>query len=261
MRNLLKPLQWLYTIYAVVLFIIIMIPVFIWSACVIPFGRIKGGNLVYKGCMFWSDVWLFLVFIHHRNIYLQKLRKGQSYIFVSNHISYLDAAILPQVVRTPVRPLGKIEMTKIPVFGFIYRRAIVTVDRSSASQRAKSVGILKSIINKGISVFVFPEGTFNLTGHPMKDFYDGAFRIAIETGTPIKPLILLDTYKRFHYRSIFSLNPGRSRAIFLPEVSVKGLTIKEVKQLKQKVYLMMEKALIENKASWIQTPDPTHFLK
>lgn len=261
MRYLLKPLQLIYTVYALLMFVALMVPIFIWSVCVIPFGRIKGGNLVYKGCMAWSDAWLFLIFIRHRNIYLQKLRKGQSYIFVSNHISYLDAAILPQVVRRPVRPLGKIEMTRIPVFGFIYRNAIVTVDRSSAAHRAKSVAILKSIINKGISVFVFPEGTFNLTHHPLKDFYDGAFRIAIESGTPIKPLILLDTYNRLHYKSVFSLNPGISRAVFLPEVSVKGLTMDDVKKLKQEVYSRMEGALIQYKASWIRTPEPADFSK
>jgi 1-acyl-sn-glycerol-3-phosphate acyltransferase len=41
-----------------------------------------------------------------------------------------------------------------------------------------------------------------MTGKPLKEFYDGAFRIAIETGTPIKPVLLLNTYERMHYSSI-----------------------------------------------------------
>ena len=81
-------------------------------------------------------------------------------------------------------------MSKVPVFGFIYRNAIVTVDRSSTGNRAKSVRILKSIIKKGISVLVFPEGTFNMTNQPLKEFYDGAFRVAIETQTPVKPVLI-----------------------------------------------------------------------
>jgi 1-acyl-sn-glycerol-3-phosphate acyltransferase len=101
---------------------------------------------------------------------------------------------------------------------------------------------LKSVVRKGISVFVFPEGTFNTTGRPLKEFYDGAFRIAIETQTPVKPVVFLDTVERLHYSSVFSLTPGKSRAVFLKEVSVEGLTVKDVQVLKQNVFKMMEDA-------------------
>ena len=252
MKILLKPFQWLYCIYALILFVALMIPVFFWSLAVIPVGRIKGGNLVYKGCTVWADVWFFLIFIRHKNIYVQPLRKHQSYIFVANHISYLDAAAIPKTFRVPIRPLGKVEMTKIPVFGFIYKYVIVTVDRSNAANRTRSVHLLKSILRKEISVLVFPEGTFNMTEKPLINFYDGAFRIAIETGTPVKPVLLLDTYNRMHHKSIFSLTPGISRAVFLPEVSVAGLHLKDVAALKEKVYHSMEAALIEYNASWIK---------
>ena len=49
---------------------------------------------------------------------------------------------------------------------------------------------------------VFPEGTFNMTTQPLKEFYDGAFRVAIETQTPVKPVLFLDAYSRMHYESI-----------------------------------------------------------
>jgi 1-acyl-sn-glycerol-3-phosphate acyltransferase len=251
MRILFKPFQILYVIYAFVVFTALMIPVFIWSLLVLPLGRIKAGNLIYYGCMVWADIWFLLVFIRHKNIHTEKLRKNRSYIFVANHISYLDSAIIPKVFRHPVRPLGKVEMSKVPVFGFIYKNVIVTVDRSSSANRTKSVQVLKSILRKGISVLVFPEGTFNLTHQPLKEFYDGAFRIAIETGTPIKPVLFLDAYDRLHYKSIFSLNPGRSRAVFLPEVPVRGLTLNDAPLLKARVFEMMKAALIEYKAGWI----------
>lgn len=251
MKYLLKPFQILYCIYAMAVFVALMVPVFIWSLIVISFGRIKGGNLIYKACIIWADAWFFLVFIYHKNVFLQPLKKHQSYIFVANHISYLDAAIIPKTFRHPVRPLGKVEMSKVPVFGFIYKYAIVSVDRSSAGNRAKSVQFLKSILKKEISVLVFPEGTFNETHQPLKEFYDGAFRIAIETGTPIKPVIILNTYDRLNYKSIFSLTPGKSRSIFLPEVDVKGLQIKDTVELKSKVYEMMENAVIEYNAKWV----------
>jgi 1-acyl-sn-glycerol-3-phosphate acyltransferase len=98
---------------------------------------------------------------------------------------------------------------------------------------------------------VFPEGTFNTTGQPLKEFYDGAFRIAIETGTPIKPVLFLDMYDRMHYDSVFTLSPGRSRAVFLPEVPVEGLTLADVAGLREKIYRVMEEELVKRKASWI----------
>lgn len=251
MKILLKPFQLLYVIYAFVLFVALMIPVFIWSLLVLPFGRIKGGNLVYKGCIVWADIWFALIFIFHKNIYVEELKKDQSYIFVANHISYLDAALIPKTFRHSIRPLGKVEMAKVPIFGFIYKNAIVTVDRSSTKNRAKSVLLLKSILKKGISVLVFPEGTFNMTHQPLKEFYDGAFRVAVETQTPIKPVLLLNAYDRMHYGSIFSLNPGKSRSIFLPEVSVEGLTLRDVGMLKEKVFAMMKEELVKRGAKWI----------
>jgi 1-acyl-sn-glycerol-3-phosphate acyltransferase len=213
---------------------------------------VQGGNFIYSACSQWGVIWFFLIGIRHRNYYEVLHDKQKQYIFVANHISYLDAPIIVMTIRQHVRVLGKAEISKVPLFGFIYRNAIVTVDRTNAEHRAKSVRILKSVIKKGISIFIFPEGTFNETHQPVKDFFDGAFRIAIETQTPIKPVLFLDAYDRLHYKSIFSLNPGRSRSVFLEEIPVAGLTSQDVPALKQKVYAIMEQKLRAYKASWIE---------
>ena len=193
----------------------------------------------------------FFIGIYHSNIYLAPHDKNKPYIFVANHISYLDAPIIVKTVRQPVRVLGKVEMSYIPLFGFIYKNAIVTVDRGNAAKRANSVRILKSVVKKNISIFMFPEGTFNETNEPLKDFYDGAFRIAIESKTPVKPVLFLDAYDRMHYESVLTLTPGRSRSVFLEEVSVEGLTLADVPQLKENVFNLMDLALRKYRASWI----------
>ncbi len=254
MTGLLKPLQWLYVIYALIIFIVPMLVIFPLALVAMLFGRIKGGYLIYRLCMVWADIWFPLVFIPHRNIYEEKPESGKAYIFVANHTSYMDAAIIPKAIRQPVRPLGKVEMARIPIFGFIYKNVIVTVDRSSPENRAASVRILRSVLSKGISVLVFPEGTFNETGNPLKEFYDGAFRIAIETGTPIMPILFLESYDRMDQSSLFSLNPGKSRAVFLASIATTGLTLQELPALKQQVYAEMENKLRQYKASWIKPP-------
>src|SRR5262245_28433224 len=120
MHSLLKPLQWLYCIYALVLFVTLMLLLFPFVLIASLFGRITGGNMIYRICMLWGDIWFTLILIFHRNYYKQPLEKGKQYIFVANHISYLDAPIIVRTLRRPIRALGKTEIGSVPVFGFIY---------------------------------------------------------------------------------------------------------------------------------------------
>lgn len=193
--------------------------------------------------MLWARTWYLLIGVKHQEIFEQPHDSSKQYIFVANHISYMDIPPLVLIAHQPIRILGKYEMVKIPVFGWIYRAAVVLVNRKNAETRARSVRALKSALKQGISIFIFPEGTFNMTPAPLKDFFDGAFRIAIETETPIKPVLLVDTLDRLHYNSIFSLTPGQNRVIYLNEVPVAGLTMQDISYLKQQVYDIMDAGL------------------
>lgn len=208
------------------------------------FGKIKAGNLVYKACTVWGNVWYFLIGIQHKEIYEAPHDKNKQYIFVANHSSYMDIPSIVMCIHQPVRALGKYEMVRYPVFGLIYRAAAILVDRSDAAHRAQSVRALKAAITRGISIFIFPEGTFNESDKPLKNFYDGAFRTAIETQTPIKPILFVDNDDRLNQRSIFSLTPGVSRCVFLNEIKVDGYSTKEdVQTLKALVHFAMEEGL------------------
>ena len=252
MRYIKQILQYIYTIYAFAVFLLFMFILFPLVVLASFFGRIRGGNIVYHLCRFWADGAMFCWGMYHKNIYEVPHKHNHPVIFVFNHISYIDIpVILASFRKQPMRVLAKAEMAKIPVFGFIYKAATVMVDRSDADHRAKSVQILKSVLKQNISVAIAPEGTFNMTHKPLKEFYDGAFKIAIETQTPIKPVLFLDTYDRLNYRSVFSLTPGRSRSVFLDEVNVNGYTMDDINELKQKIYDIMEAGLIKYKASWI----------
>jgi len=208
------------------------------------FGKIKAGNLVYKACTVWGTAWYFLTGIKHKEIYETPHDKTRQYIFVANHSSYMDIPSIVMCIHQPVRALGKYEMVRYPVFGLIYRAAAILVDRRDAAHRAQSVRALKAAIARGISIFIFPEGTFNESNKPLKDFYDGAFRTAIETQTPIKPILFVDNNDRLNQKSIFSLTPGISRCIFLDEIQVDNYSTKQdVQTLKQKVFDIMEERL------------------
>ncbi|MFT3705819.1 MAG: lysophospholipid acyltransferase family protein [Agriterribacter sp.] len=248
----LRPLLWLYNLYALLLFIGVMLLIFPFVIIASFFNPLASGNIIYRLCMLWADIWFLMTGIFHTNVYEAPHLKKKAYIYVTNHLSYLDAAVIVKAFRQPLRPLGKKETANVPVFGFIYKNAIVTVDRDSAADRSNSVRKLKAVLKRNISILIFPEGTLNETGNPLKSFYDGAFRIAIETQTNIKPVLFLDVYDRMPDGKVFPIYPGKTRAVFLDEVDVQGLAITDLAILKQKVYSIMEQKLLQYKASWIK---------
>jgi 1-acyl-sn-glycerol-3-phosphate acyltransferase len=242
-----------FSIYAFTIFLLVMFLVFPFVLLASLLGKIKGGNIIYDICRTWAYIALYMWGIHHKNYYDAPKSTDHAVVFVFNHISYMDIPLLLKVFRRqPIRILGKAEMATIPIFGYIYKKAVVLVQRTSVEARAKSVKELKEMLQQNISVVIAPEGTFNTTHKPLKEFYDGAFKIAIETQTSIQPVIFLDAYSRLNYQSIFSLTPGKSRAVFLEEIDISAYGPDDVELLKQKVYHIMESALVKYKAPWIK---------
>lgn len=207
--------------------------------------------MLYYLFRFLGQLWLFSIGILHTILYESKPDPLKQYIFIANHISYLDAVIIINSVKHHFRPIGKHELLKVPIFGFIYKFCVISVDRSSATDRARSLDDLRKILARGISVVVFPEGTFNMTDQPLKEMYDGAFKLAIETGKLIQPIIFLDAYDRMNYNGLFSLTPGRSRAIYLTPIDPGAHPNKDFKELKAMAEKLMSDKLIEYRASWI----------
>jgi 1-acyl-sn-glycerol-3-phosphate acyltransferase len=235
MNLLLKPVQVVYMIYALLIFLggMFLILPFVFGASLL--GKVKGGNLIFYLLRFWAHMWFPLVGIWVKKINKSSNEKG-TFLYVVNHRSYLDAAIAVKVMRLPFRPLGKIEMQKIPVFGFIYRQSVVPIDRSTARGRSSSVREMISMVRKGISILIFPEGTTNESDQLLTPFHNGAFRIAIETQTPLKPVLYVDSGTRFSHKKKLGLTPGICRVVFLPAIPVDGLTLDDLPTLKQRVY-------------------------
>jgi 1-acyl-sn-glycerol-3-phosphate acyltransferase len=243
----------LFSIYAAFLLLLLVILAFP-VACLSYFilSR-KRGYFLYTVIRWGFDFLFFAWGIRHVSIYEEKHESNRPYIFVYNHISYLDAMVILKAIRNQdLRGLGKAEPASIPFFGFIYKTAVILVKRKDPADRARSVADMKQAIMNNISIILAPEGTFNMSDKPLAPFFDGAFRIAIETQTPIRPLLFLDTFNRMHYSSLFSITPGKSRVVFLKAFSTTGMTLEQLPELRESVYQHMAESLIKYRAPWIK---------
>lgn len=236
----------LFIVYGLVLFFSVMFIVlpFIIITSFIP--NKYGATIPFFFLRIWAGVFSIFSLFFYKVIGKEKIDTTQPYIYVANHGSYLDSTSVVLATPSAFKPLGKIEMSKIPIFGFIYSRVVVMVDRRTKESRTESVEKLKQVLKNGISILIFPEGTMNRTDKPLKDFYDGAFRIAIETQTPIAPFVVLNAKNLMPRNNPLMIRPGIMKIIFTDPIDVSSYTIDQIEQLKARVYTCMEELMIKN---------------
>jgi len=227
-----------FTVFMVLFLPFFMLPLF--------FGERTGGKIALAFIRAWAAIFSFLTQIRYKVVDRRKINRKQTYIYVCNHNSYLDTPGMMLAIPGQFRPLGKVEMKKAPVFGWFYPYLVVMVDRSSPESRRRSIMEMKAKLKRGISIFIFPEGKMNRTPQPLTDFYDGAFRIAIETQTPVMPMVMLNS-RRLMPRDRFEMRPGTITTIFLDAIPTQGLSMADVPALKQQVYEMMKAKLVEKR--------------
>lgn len=192
----------------------------------------------YAFLWIWSWIFSLLTFIRYEFHGRENLKKGKSYIYVSNHTSFLDLPGLRLLIPSEFRPIAKKELLKIPLFGLIVRGATVVVDRSNAQSRKKSIEKIRETLSHGIPALIFAEGTQNRSKEILQPFKDGAFRIAIETQIPIVPLMVIGAGKLMPPGTI-QLRPGKIKIIVGNEMEVAGLTLDQVLATKQKIFSEM----------------------
>ena len=103
---------------------------------------------------------------------------------------------------------------------------------------------LKEILAMGIPILIFPEGTQNRTNELLQPFYDGAFRIAIETKQPIMPMVTINAGKLMPPGK-FHIEPGAIKVIIGKEIETSNLEMNDTKALKEKVFYAMSQ-MIQN---------------
>jgi 1-acyl-sn-glycerol-3-phosphate acyltransferase len=158
-------------------------------------------------------------------------KKNSNYVVVCNHNSLMDIPVSTPYMPRANKTIAKKSFTKAPIFGWVYSFGSVLVDRNSDASRRKSIEEMKYVLSIGLDMVIYPEGTRNRTNDPLKKFYDGAFRLAKDTGKAVLPVVLFNTKKVLPANKFFFLRPHPIEMHFLEAVEPAGLTAVELKEI------------------------------
>lgn len=216
---------------------LLSVPVLLWNMLVTPGERALRHNIFYLHHVF-TPVFLSLAGVRLRVSGKECLKPGVSYVIVSNHRSSLDFIVNAHAFPGVFRFLAKKELQKIPVFGWVVKKMCLTVDRSSAMSRARSVVALKNSLKEGWSIFIYPEGSRNKSAEPLADFFDGAFRVAIQTGAPVAVQTILNI-RELTGPDESGFQPGIVRIVWDEPIETAGLKDSDIPALREQVKARM----------------------
>jgi 1-acyl-sn-glycerol-3-phosphate acyltransferase len=229
---------WFYVLMA--LPILIMFPFLVASIL-----TEKGYPYFFRMARIWAKFILFGMGFYYKIDKNQTLQPNESYMIVANHTSMTDIMLMLATIKNPFVFVGKKELSKIPLFGFFYKRTCILVDRSSSKSKMEVFNRAQKRLNQGLSICIFPEG-----GVPddetvvLDSFKDGAFRLAVEHQIPIVPITFGDNKKRFSY-TFFSGSPGLMRVKIHPQVATLGTTGADRKEIREEVRTLIYAQLLE----------------
>jgi len=196
--------------------LIVVIPIWLTSFVKEP----KGTEIFRRISRVWMDVFLLMIGSPIKVNGSNNFKKGETYVVVCNHKSMMDVPLSTPHIPGPNKTIAKKELATIPIFGLIYKRGSILVDRKSDESRRKSFEEMKRVLETGMHMCIYPEGTRNKTNNPLKSFYDGAFKLASATGHFIIPALIFNTEKVLPSNRKFFVWPSRVSIHFLPPVPV-----------------------------------------
>jgi len=228
-----KIFRLLHTGYGMLVFMLLFLIFF--PLLLIPIVWPRQFHLVGVFNRWWARLLFLLVFIPFNVIYRQRLDPRQRYVFCPNHFSYLDIPAMGLIHENAVF-VGKNDMEKIPLFGFMYRKLHITVDRASLKSRVNTIRQSLEAVDQGKNLVIFPEGGIITLKDPvMARFKDGAFRIAIEKQIAVVPVTIPYNWIILPPDQ-FLLRWHRLRMIVHEPISTEGLTLDDVDTLKARVF-------------------------
>ncbi len=183
-------------------------------------------ELVYPWALFGARVWLRLSGVRVEVKGLELLDPKQTYVFVSNHRSYLDTAAMFIFTGRRIGLLAKKELLKVPVLGvgmgFVN---VMAIDRTNRESAIRTTEAAARRIQSGVSFAVFVEGTRAKPGE-LLPFKKGAFYMARQAGVPVVPVAIKNSDVLMG-KGTGEARSGTIEMVFLAPVDTVGMTTDE----------------------------------
>ncbi|MCH1437180.1 MAG: 1-acyl-sn-glycerol-3-phosphate acyltransferase [Flavobacteriales bacterium] len=195
-------------------------------------------------CKTWSRFILFCSGFRLEVEYEEPLDPNKAYIICPNHVSYIDIPLTFAIMPGVFVFVGKKSLSKIPVFGWVYKKTMILVDRSSNRSSYKAYKHASDRIENGIGIAIYPEGGIPEVDTRLHRFKSGAFRLALEQQVDLVPVTFLDNKKRFPC-GYFGGSPGKLRVCVHKPIASKSYSVEHIKEFKKDVYNIINKKLTD----------------
>ncbi len=164
--------------------------------------------------------------IRVRSVGHERLEEGRAYLFMSNHVSNLDPPIITPLLGRRIAIIAKQELFKIPFFGRAMRAGnFVAVNRSDRKAAIQSVRASATVLQSGLGMLVFPEGTRSRNGK-LLPFKKGPFHVAMQAGVPVVPITIAGSHEAWP-KGKMRLRKGEVVVTFHPPIDPHQFTSKE----------------------------------
>ena len=198
-----------------------------------------GGKKYVMKCVWFnyhyvSTFLLFFYLIRVRVHGKKKIDPKKTYVIVANHSAQMDIVAGVYACPLPAKFLAKSEIKYIPFFGYMTKMLAIMVNRGNKESREKSFRLMVEALRKGESLFIYPEGTRNRSEQLLKEFKDGAFRVAIMAQVPIAAHTVVGA-KQLNDPNKIQLLPGIIDIYWSDPIETTGMTLQDMPALKERV--------------------------
>ena len=184
----------------------------------------------HKLVRIWSRLFFAFGFLRFEVISEQKLDPKQVYVFCANHFSYLDIPAFVKILPNYFSFVGKSSIQKVPLFGYLYARLNILVDRSDRKSRTATLAKSIRALQSKRSIIIFPEGGITSKNFPIMS-------------SPL-PITFLNNYQLLDDEN-FALRPGIIRVRIHAPIETQGLTQEDLPVLREQVFQKIQQPLLD----------------
>lgn len=243
MRYILAPLYRVWFYIAAFLAIVVLFPAILFSSLHPRYHR-----QFARVARLWGRLVLMLCGYRLRVEWDQRPEPGRQYIICTNHTSMLDIMLTQAVFDFPFLFIGKKELTRLPIFGYFYRKTNILVDRSSLSSRKQSFNLASAALAEGKSLCIYPEGLAPREEVLLAPFKMGAFKLAVSHQVSIIPATFFDCKALFPFDP-FRGKPGLLRVRVHAFLHPQENSSAEALRLKDECYALLLQSLSQPETS------------